>query len=174
MERKALWLFGGILALAVPAFAQSGAGDTIAALLVEVRQLRIAMERSATTTPQVQLLGARLSVQNERLARVERDHDNAKRELDDLSAALVQTAMQADNLDNRAAVEANPERQRQMLQEQADAKAQVAELRERSCGCAHAKRSWRARSERSSNSGPSSIAASTRSSARSILRCSAE
>jgi chromosome segregation ATPase len=131
MERKALWLFGGILALAVPAFAQSGAGDTIAALLVEVRQLRIAMERSATTTPQVQLLGARLSVQNERLARVERDHDNAKRELDDLSAALVQTSLQADNLDNRAAVEANPERQRQMLQEQADAKAQVAELRER-------------------------------------------
>ena len=87
MERKALWLVGGILALAVPAFAQTAAGDTIAALLVEVRQLRIAMERAATTTPQVQLLGARLSVQNERLARVERDHDNAKRELDDLSAA---------------------------------------------------------------------------------------
>jgi chromosome segregation ATPase len=128
MERKALWLFGGILALAVPAFAQTAGGDTIAALLVEVRQLRIAMERAATTTPQVQLLGARLSVQNERLARVERDHDNAKRELDDLSAALAQTAVQADTLDNRVAVETNPERQRQMVQEQADAKSQVAEL----------------------------------------------
>ena len=128
MERKALWLFGGILALAVPAFAQTAAGDTIAALLVEVRQLRIAMERAATTTPQVQLLGARLSVQNERLARVERDHDNAKRELDDLSAALAQTAVQADTLDNRVAVETNPERQRQMVQEQADAKSQIAEL----------------------------------------------
>ena len=128
MERKALWLFGGILALAVPAFAQSAAGDTISALLVEVRQLRIAMERAATTTPQVQLLGARLSVQNERLARVERDHDTAKRELDDLSAALAQTAVQADNLDNRVAVETNLERQRQMVQEQADAKSQVAEL----------------------------------------------
>jgi chromosome segregation ATPase len=128
MERKALWLVGGILALAVPAFAQTAAGDTIAALLVEVRQLRIAMERAATTTPQVQLLGARLSVQNERLARVERDHDNAKRELDDLSAALAQTAVQADTLDNRVAVETNPERQRQMVQEQADAKSQVAEL----------------------------------------------
>ena len=128
MERKALWLFGGILALAVPAFAQTAAGDTIAALLVEVRQLRIAMERAATTTPQVQLLGARLSVQNERLARVERDHDNAKRELDDLSAALAQTAVQADTLDNRVATETNPERQRQMVQEQADAKSQVAEL----------------------------------------------
>ena len=128
MERKALWLFGGILALAVPAFAQTAAGDTISALLVEVRQLRIAMERAATTTPQVQLLGARLSVQNERLARVERDHDNAKRELDDLSAALAQTAAQADSLDNRVAVETNPERQRQMVQEQADAKSQVAEL----------------------------------------------
>ena len=86
------------------------------------------MERAATTTPQVQLLGARLSVQNERLARVERDHDNAKRELDDLSAALAQTAVQADTLDNRVAVETNPERQRQMVQEQADAKSQVAEL----------------------------------------------
>jgi len=128
MERKALWLVGGILALAVPAFAQTAAGDTIAALLVEVRQLRIAMERAATTTPQVQLLGARLSVQNERLARVERDHDNAKRELDDLSAALAQTAVQADTLDNRVATETNPERQRQMVQEQADAKSQIAEL----------------------------------------------
>jgi chromosome segregation ATPase len=128
MERKALWLFGGILALAVPAFAQTAGGDTISALLVEVRQLRIAMERAATTTPQVQLLGARLSVQNERLARVERDHDNAKRELDDLSAAVAQTAVQADSLDNRAAVETNPERRSQMIQEQADAKNQVAEL----------------------------------------------
>lgn len=128
MERKALWLFGGILALAVPAFAQTAGGDTIAALLVEVRQLRIAMERAATTAPQVQLLGARLSVQNERFARVERDHDNAKRELDDLSTALAQTLAQVDNLDNRVAVETNPERQRQLVQEQADAKAQIAEL----------------------------------------------
>jgi len=67
-------------------------------------------------------------VQNERLARVERDHDNAKRELDDLSAALAQTAVQADTLDNRVATETNPERQRQMVQEQADAKSQIAEL----------------------------------------------
>jgi hypothetical protein len=128
MERKALWLFGGILALAVPALAQSGATDTLSVLLVEVRQLRIAMERAATTAPQVQLLGMRLSVQSERLARAERDHDGTKRELDDVSAGLNQTVAQMQDLDNRAAQEANPERQRALASEQTAAKSQWAEL----------------------------------------------
>ena len=128
MERKAVWLFGGVLALAVPVWAQSGAPDALSALLVEVRQLRIAMERAATTTPQVQLLGMRLSVQNERLARVERDHDATKRELDDVSAAITQTVAQIQDLDTRVAQEANPERRAALTAEQAAAKSQWAEL----------------------------------------------
>jgi chromosome segregation ATPase len=128
MERKAVWLLAGIIALTVPALAQTGATDTLSALLVEVRQLRIAMERAATTTPQVQLLGTRLSVQSERLARAERDHDGTKRELEDVSAALGQMARRMEEIDNAAVQETNPERQRGLAMEQADIKAQSAEL----------------------------------------------
>jgi len=128
MERKAVWLLAGIIALTVPALAQTGATDTLSALLVEVRQLRIAMERAATTTPQVQLLGTRLSVQSERLARAERDHDGTKRELEDVSGALAQMARRMEEIDNAAAQETNPERQRGLAMDQADLKSQSAEL----------------------------------------------
>src|SRR6185436_11613727 len=128
MERKVVWLLAGIVALGVPALAQSGATDTLAALLVEVRQLRIAMERAATTTPRVQLLGTRLTVQSERLARAERDHDGAKRELDDVTGALAQMARQMEEIDNAAGQETNPERQRGLAREQYDLKAQWTEL----------------------------------------------
>ena len=128
MKSKAVWLLAGIVALTVPVFAQSSATDALAALLVEVRQLRIAMERAATTTPQVQLLGARLTVQNERLARAERDHDATKRELEDVSAALAQMTAQMEDLENRAAQEPNPERQRSLAMEQGAVKFQRADL----------------------------------------------
>src|SRR5688500_5695173 len=73
-----------------PVLAQSGSTapgtDALSALLVEVRALRVAMERAATTTPQIQLLAARLSVENERLARATRDADAARQELERLMA----------------------------------------------------------------------------------------
>jgi septal ring factor EnvC (AmiA/AmiB activator) len=128
MEGKIVWLFVGIAALSVPALAQTGSTDTLSALLVEVRQLRIAMERAATTTPQVQLLGARLSVQNERLARAERDHDSTKRELEEVSAALAQMTTQIEEIENAAAQEQNPERQRALSMEARAATSQRAEM----------------------------------------------
>ena len=128
MKSKALWLLVGIVALTVPALAQSVATDTLAALLVEVRQLRIAMERAAITTPQIQLLGTRLTVQSERLARAEREHDGTKRELEDVTAALAQMAEQMEDLDERAAREANPEGQRSLAMEQNQVRFQRAEL----------------------------------------------
>ena len=128
MKGKAVWLLIGILALTVPALAQTGATDALSALLVEVRQLRIAMERAATTTPQVQLLGARLSVQNERMARAERDHDSTKRELEELSAGLAQMAAQIEEIENAAALEANPERQRGLSMDARAMKSQRTEM----------------------------------------------
>jgi hypothetical protein len=131
MKIKAVWLLAGVVALAVPAFAQSGATDTLSALLVEVRQLRIAMERAATTTPQVQLLGTRLTVQSERMSQIERDHDATKRELDDVAAALAEMDAQMADLETRAAQETNPERQRGLAMAQGDVKVQKAELNAR-------------------------------------------
>ena len=86
MKKTAVCLVAALLALtaipllAVPLLAQSGANDTLSALLAEVRLLRMAMERSATA-PELQLLGTRLTVQNDRLQEATRAHAVARNEL---------------------------------------------------------------------------------------------
>lgn len=85
MKNHVLVLAALIVAVcAFPLFAQKAGGgsDALPALLVEVRALRVAVERAASSTPQVQLLAARLAVQNERLARATREADAARLELD--------------------------------------------------------------------------------------------
>jgi chromosome segregation ATPase len=128
MKKRLVILLAGMPLLSVPSFAQSAAPDTLSALLAEVRQLRIAMERATTTTPQIQLLGSRLSVQSERLARATHEHDAARQELDEISAAAAQLATVMAELEGRAAQEPNQERQRALAQEQAAVRERLAEL----------------------------------------------
>ena len=78
----------GLLAVcALPLLAQSAGNDTLGALLVEVRLLRQALERSATA-PQVQLLGTRLTVQNARLQSAIHDHQTARVALEETTSAM--------------------------------------------------------------------------------------
>ena len=72
---------------ALPILAQSAGNDTLGALLVEVRLLRQALERSATA-PQVQLLGRPLTVQNARLQSAIHDHEAARTALQDVTTAI--------------------------------------------------------------------------------------
>lgn len=69
-----------LLAQAAGGGAPAG-GDTLARLLVEVRQLRIAMERSATIAPRIQLLTNRLSLQETRVSRIALHLDNVREQL---------------------------------------------------------------------------------------------
>lgn len=80
------------------------ATDVIAALLTEVHELRLAMERSATVTPRVQLTLARLNIQEQRtvalsqqLDQVRQEQSNAVLETRKLTTELedVQKALQA-------------------------------------------------------------------------------
>lgn len=95
----------GFVALcALPLLAQGASNDTLGALLVEVRLLRQALERSAAA-PQVQLLGTRLAVQNARLQTAVQNHEAAvadvqktaretasfTREMEDATQALTRT-----------------------------------------------------------------------------------
>jgi hypothetical protein len=61
MKKIAAGVIGLLALCAVPLLAQSAANDTLGALLVEVRLLRQALERSAAA-PQVQLIATRLTV----------------------------------------------------------------------------------------------------------------
>ena len=57
-----------------PASAEATAGQaTIQALLVEVRELRIALERSASLLPRIQLAAQRLQAQQDRVDRLSRE-----------------------------------------------------------------------------------------------------
>ena len=117
-------------AVSLPVFAQSGASgtDTLSALLVEVRALRVAMERAATTTPQIQLLAARLSVENERLARLTHDADSARQELERVVAVSAGLTARSGEFEEMLSREADPARQRDIRQEQAATKMQLEEL----------------------------------------------
>jgi predicted nucleic acid-binding Zn-ribbon protein len=116
-----------VAACALPVVAQSGAGgtDTLSALLTEVRALRVAMERAASTTPQIQLLAARLTVQNERLARVSRDADAAQQELERIESQTASMSSRAGQIEEALSRESDPARQRELKAEQTNIKSEL-------------------------------------------------
>jgi chromosome segregation ATPase len=118
-----------VAAAVLPVIAQSSGGDasTLSALLAEVRALRVAMERAASTTPQIQLLAARLTVQNERLSRATRDADEAHRELEKLLAEMSNLTAQATQLEEALTRETDPARQRDLKSEQLGVKSVLEE-----------------------------------------------
>jgi chromosome segregation ATPase len=95
-----LWIAGAAL-LAVFAFRPSVAGqtasshqDTLAALLVEVRGLRAAMEQMASVGPSIQLAMGRLQLQEQRI-------NTLVRRADGLREALASAHKQAAELQDR-------------------------------------------------------------------------
>jgi chromosome segregation ATPase len=63
-----LWAAGGCFAAATVLAAQTpGNSDTMRELLAEVRGLRLALERAATSGPRIQVLMARVQVQEQRM-----------------------------------------------------------------------------------------------------------
>jgi hypothetical protein len=119
--KKPLVLPLAILAMcALPVVAQTGPGsaDTLSALLVEVHALRLAVERASSTTPQIQLLAARLTVQNERLSRAARDADAAHQELEKLLAGASMLTARAAQLEEALTRETDPTRLRELKSEQ--------------------------------------------------------
>ena len=64
----------------------SPSGDTMTSLLAEVHALRLAMEQSASIAPRVQLTLARLNIEEQRIAQLAGQLDQARRELN--AAAL--------------------------------------------------------------------------------------
>ena len=118
-------LAGVLAACTVPLVAQSASSDTLTALLTEVRLLRQALERSAAG-PQIQLLGTRLAVQNERLQSATRDYEGARVALQTLQTNLAEanTRLQA-TLEAADRTTNNPQRLRELEQEQSHLKYEI-------------------------------------------------
>ena len=58
--------------------AQNSSDATIQALLAEVRQLRLALERSALVTPKIQVALQRIQIQNDTVARLSREAEESR------------------------------------------------------------------------------------------------
>jgi hypothetical protein len=93
--------------------------DPIPALLTEVRQLRIAMERSATMTPRIQLLTSRMSLQDERVSRMSRQAEGL------LAVQGRELAMRAKQLEEALAAETDPQRRSELEEVQRSVKAET-------------------------------------------------
>ena len=82
MSHKLLRCLPTLLPLALPAAAQTSQdAPTLQALLAEVRQLRLALERSATLSPRIQLTMQRVRLQDEKVARVSAQLEAVRREI---------------------------------------------------------------------------------------------
>jgi hypothetical protein len=103
----------------------SASTDLLAQLLGEVRALRIAMERASTTAPRIQLLTARLSIQESRVARLARDLDDARTNLLRMSEAKRRTAELYANLETAIGEEPDAPRRRQLEMELKALKTQI-------------------------------------------------
>jgi len=126
MKRLAACLVALLAFCAIPLLAQSAGNDTLAALLAEVRLLRQALERNASA-PQVQLLGTRLTIQNERLLAAVKDHDTVRTQLQEAANAIAQLTADVAATED-AAPDRNAALQRQIEQQRAAMKTQLAAL----------------------------------------------
>jgi hypothetical protein len=105
-----------VLLVAVPsiASAQARADDPIRELLSEVRLLRQALERAATVGTRIQLLVARVQLQEQRIGDLSRRLDSVRAELRDVEreatalapqVVAMQQTTQTEDLDERQAAE---------------------------------------------------------------------
>lgn len=81
MRLNRMILLIGLTLVPAAAHAQAPVVDPIRELLVEVRALRIAMERSATVGARIQLLVARVQLQEQRIAELSRRSVAVREEL---------------------------------------------------------------------------------------------
>ena len=99
---------------------QSTSTDAVAALLAEVRQLRIAMERSVTVAPRIELLGTRVAAQSERVSRASRDFDGVRQELDAVATNIASTTARMQDLEQMLSRATDPEQRNVFEQETRD------------------------------------------------------
>ena len=109
-------LFVGMLAAPSVAAAQSSAPaapDVLKELLVEVRGLRAAMERAATVGARIQLLVARVQMQEQRITELSKRAVTVREELSRIDRDMAQTSVMMKQFE-RAGASTNPEQQREI------------------------------------------------------------
>jgi hypothetical protein len=108
-----------------PILAQTQGTDTLTVLLNEVHQLRLTMERAATAAPQVQLLAARLAVQNDRVSDAARDVAAVRREIDETALRVAALRGGEGKVEDGLATETDPKRRLELAKHQSELKPAI-------------------------------------------------
>ena len=110
-------LLGALVAVPSIAAAQANtppaAPDVLRELLVEVRGLRAAMERAATVGARIQLLVARVQMQEERIAELSRRAIAVREEISRIDLQIAQLTGMLKQFE-RSGARGNPEEQREI------------------------------------------------------------
>ena len=115
----------GLLAMiAFPAAAQNVTADapTIQALLSEIRQLRLALERSALLAPRMQLTMQRMQSQEQKVARISQQFETVRRQVAEQAAVPGKAAEELALLDQRLSEETDAGRRKQLADRRAEMK----------------------------------------------------
>ena len=113
--------------LLIAAGASAQTDTTIASLLAEVRQLRLALERSSMLAPKIQLTVQRLALQDQKVARLSAQLDGIRREVAAQSAGAQRAAQALTGLEQRMSSETDAARRKQVEQEFAYVKSMAAQ-----------------------------------------------
>src|SRR5260370_37993872 len=105
-----------VAVLALPAAAQTTSPDTAAlqALLSEVRQLRLALERSASIGPKMQLTLQRVQMQEQKLHRVSLELNAVRKEINGLAGPSKRAGAQIPILEQALVSESNPAQRKEL------------------------------------------------------------
>jgi hypothetical protein len=93
------------------------------ALLAEVRQLRLALERSALLTPKIQLTMQRLQLQDQRVARLSAPLDTVRHEIARQAAVPQRVAQQIAAIEQQLSTESDTARRKDLERQRAELRA---------------------------------------------------
>jgi uncharacterized coiled-coil protein SlyX len=131
MLRGTLLLMLSLCAFAPIAAAQTRPDDPLRELLAEVRLLRQALERAATVGTRIQLLVARVQLQEQRISDLSRRLDSVRSELRDMERGLGPMSEQLASFEESAAESDDPRERKAAEQQVGMMKAQVSAMERR-------------------------------------------
>lgn len=129
LRRLAIALCVNVLFMTLPASAQTGAqADPIRELLTEVRALRQALERASTSGIRLQLLVARLQLQEQRVSELTRRVNDVRAQLRGMETGVSHSTTQLQALEERLGQINDPERRQNVEQQIGAIKANLASV----------------------------------------------
>jgi hypothetical protein len=102
------------LFLAVPLFAQQPESNLLQALISEVHQLRLSIERSNTVVPKMQITLTRIQMQQQKVEQRERELQAIRTKIDDAQAGRERMLTAQRQIDQQAAQSQDPAQKKQL------------------------------------------------------------